>query len=93
MPPAVDDLEEALALGEEDIEQELREALEHARSAAARAHDYETERRMTMRLAEVLRKMGEEEEAQEEIATWVNRHPTDHRGPGHPVQGQALQGL
>jgi predicted Zn-dependent protease len=74
---AVDDLEEALTLGAENIEPQLRDALEHARDVAQGAGDGDAERRMTMRLAEILRLMGKEEEAQEEIATWVNRNPTD----------------
>ncbi len=74
---AVEDLEEALRLGAEGLEEELKEALEQAKEAAARARDHETERSMTLRLAEVLRRLGSEEEAQEEIAAWVGSNPAD----------------
>lgn len=72
------DLERALALGGEAGLAELHDALENARKAAAARSDFESERKATLRLPEVLTRMGRPEDARAVLADWVARVPDDH---------------
>lgn len=74
---AVADLDRALTLGGEAALPELREALEHAREDAARRSDFDSERKATLRLPDILTRLGSPEDARAILADWVARVPED----------------
>ncbi|MCC6648633.1 MAG: tetratricopeptide repeat protein [Polyangiaceae bacterium] len=73
---AVADLEEAVALGDEDAREELKGALELATDGATRRGDTPGARAHTMRLLELLA-VDDPARADERLAAWVQSEPRD----------------
>ncbi len=74
---AAGDLEEAMSLGAEGLTTELCQALQSAKNAAHAGADHEVERRVTMRLADLLEQSGDVGEARQVLSDWVQNHPLD----------------
>lgn len=74
---AASDLEEAYELVGAELIPDLVDGLERWRGAASKRGDRAGERSATLRLAEILRKEGAEEQARHALAGWVQREPGD----------------
>jgi tetratricopeptide (TPR) repeat protein len=77
-PAAVQDLEEAFALGGLPVAAELTDALIRYATRCANEGMHEAGRGATLRLAEVLSVRGEAAQAQDLLFAWVESHPEDH---------------
>jgi len=77
---AVDDAENAFALGGAAAASDLIAALDRHRTAAASRRDVETERGVTYRLVEVLTSSGEADRAHEILVAWLARAGNDRDG-------------
>lgn len=74
---AVADLEQAQELSEEDLEVTLIRGLEAHRQAMSAQGEGDEERRVTLRLVEILRGRGDREQARELLEYWIGRAPGD----------------
>ncbi|MCY1058477.1 tetratricopeptide repeat protein [Nannocystis sp. SCPEA4] len=74
---ATADLEEAYGLVGAELIPDLIDGLERWRSAAAKRDDRDGERTATMRLVDILRKEGAEDQARHALAGWVEHAPGD----------------
>lgn len=74
---AAADLEEAYGLVGAELIPDLIDGLERWRSAAAKRDDRDGERSATLRLVEILRKEGAEDQARHTLSGWVDRAADD----------------
>ncbi len=74
---AIRDLEEALALGAGDAATELAAALSRVAGRTERAEDKPAARAATLRLAELLRKGGDHDQADRVLFGWIEASPDD----------------
>ena len=74
---AAGDLEEAYLIVGADLIPDLIDGLERWRGAAGRRGDRTAERTATLRLVDILRKEGAEDQARHALSEWVGRAPDD----------------
>ncbi|MCY1070699.1 tetratricopeptide repeat protein [Nannocystis sp. RBIL2] len=77
------DLEEAYGLVGAELIPDLIDGLERWRSAAAKRGDREGERSATLRLADVLRKEGADDQARHALSGWIDHAPGDTEALRH----------